>query len=89
MKTIFYKATFLIFMFMGDAVIFEFNAKSSIEKWTLLDDVVMGGKSGGDFFLRRKGLVYLRGQFLLKTTEDFHRLDIRILKLIYLNILRL
>lgn len=56
---------------MGDAVIFEFSASSSIEKWTLVDDVVMGGKSGGDFFLSKEGFGVFAGTVSLENNGGF------------------
>lgn len=40
---------------MTDNIIFNFNNKSNISQWKVVDDVVMGGRSDGSFTLNEAG----------------------------------
>ncbi|MFK8060742.1 MAG: CIA30 family protein [Polaribacter sp.] len=46
-----------IFVFMKDAntIIYDFNSKSKISDWRVVDDVVMGGLSDGNFSINENG----------------------------------
>ena len=46
---------------MASNIIFDFNQKSDIKDWTIVDDVVMGGESSGSFELSPKGYAVFKG----------------------------
>ena len=54
---------------LSSHIIFDFNKNSSISNWIVVDDVVMGGKSNGNFQLNKDG----KGVFYGKISLD--RLD--------------
>ena len=57
---------------MQAQVIFDFNKKSNLQDWIIVDDVVMGGRSSSTFKLDKDGLVSLKGIYLWKIMADFH-----------------
>jgi len=74
----------LITMLVTNDMIFEFNAESNISKWVILDDIVMGGKSDGNFTLNKKGNGVFSGVISLDNNGGFssvrYRLDKKCLK---------
>ena len=52
-------------------VIFDFNIKSDIRKWIIVDDVVMGGRSSGNFRLNDDGHGVFEGEISLENNGGF------------------
>ncbi|MDF1696722.1 MAG: CIA30 family protein [Saprospiraceae bacterium] len=48
-----------ILVITGSMTLFDFDAKSDLRNWTIVDDVVMGGRSDGKFKINESGY----GQF--------------------------
>ena len=55
-------------------IIFDFNLKSDIRKWTIVDDVVMGGRSSGNFRLNDEGHGVFEGEVSLENNGGFSSL---------------
>lgn len=62
---------------MNSNVIFDFTTKSDIQKWTLADDIVMGGKSSGTFKLSTEGFGVFEGRISLENNGGFSSLRYR------------
>lgn len=71
MKTFFLTFFILIFSFMADSIIFDFNKKSNISQWKVVDDVVMGGRSDGSFTLNEAGNGVFSGDVSLENNGGF------------------
>ena len=56
----------LLIIMIQTSTIFNFNKKSNITKWTVVDDKVMGGKSLGKFSLNEEGNGVFEGAVSLK-----------------------
>lgn len=56
---------------MGSTLIFDFNKTSDIEKWTVVDDEVMGGKSSGTISLSPEGHGVFEGTVSLENNGGF------------------
>jgi len=56
---------------MQTAVIFEFNKKADFSNWNIVDDVVMGGRSSGNFYLDNKGHGIFEGKVSLENNGGF------------------
>ena len=52
-------------------IIFDFNKNSSISNWIVVDDVVMGGKSNGNFQLNKDGKGVFSGKISLDNNGGF------------------
>ncbi len=52
-------------------LIFDFNYKSNLEDWRVVDDVVMGGKSSGKFKLSPDGYGVFEGNISLANNGGF------------------
>ncbi|MGY8883923.1 MAG: CIA30 family protein, partial [Flavobacteriales bacterium] len=52
-------------------IIFDFNLKSDLKKWTIVDDVVMGGRSSGNFRLNDDGHGVFEGEISLENNGGF------------------
>ena len=61
--------------------IFEFNKNSDIESWQVVDDVVMGGRSVGKFFLNNEGYGEFEGDVSIENNGGFS--SIRLFKRVY------
>ena len=61
----------IIFASMTSHIIFDFNKKTNIENWIIVDDVVMGGKSSGTFKLSAEGHGVFEGAISLKNNGGF------------------
>ena len=74
-------------------LIFDFNKKSVISNWRLVNDVVMGGRSTSEFYLNEEGngvftgavslennggFSFLRYRFDKKNIEGFKKVSIRL-----------
>lgn len=64
---------FMMIMFnsMASHIIFDFNQKSDLKDWAIVDDVVMGGKSSGSFELSPKGYAIFKGSISLDNNGGF------------------
>lgn len=56
---------------MNSPIIFDFNKKSDISEWRIVDDVVMGGKSSGNFKLTEEGHGLFTGHVSLENNGGF------------------
>jgi hypothetical protein len=56
---------------MPPNVIFDFNKNSDIRNWIIIDDVVMGGKSSGNFKLNSAGHGVFEGDISLENNGGF------------------
>lgn len=62
----------LFFLFiMNASVIFDFNSEANIYNWKIVDDVVMGGKSNGNFNLNEDGFGHFWGEVSLENNGGF------------------
>lgn len=59
---------------MESLLIFDFNPKSDIENWVIVDDDVMGGKSSGSFGLSPDGHGVFKGLISLENNGGFSSL---------------
>jgi len=64
----------LIITTMQTASIFEFNKKADISNWNIVDDVVMGGRSSGNFYLDNEGHGIFEGKVSLENNGGFSSL---------------
>ncbi len=64
----------LLITTMQTATIFEFNKKADITNWTIVDDVVMGGRSSGNFYLNKEGHGVFEGRVSLENNGGFSSL---------------
>lgn len=58
-------------MTMGAQVIFDFKSDSNISSWKVVDDVVMGGRSSGNFYLDDEGHGVFQGDVSLENNGGF------------------
>lgn len=63
---------------MGSQVIFNFNKDSDIDKWRVVDDVVMGGRSSGTFTLSPEGYGVFAGTISLENNGGFSSVRYRL-----------
>ena len=55
-------------MIAGSMTLFDFNNESSLRNWAIVDDVVMGGRSNGNFRINEEG----NGEFFgTVSTENY------------------
>ena len=59
---------------LSSHIIFNFNKNSSISNWIVVDDVVMGGKSSGNFQLNKDGKGVFSGKISLDNNGGFSSL---------------
>lgn len=77
----------------SDALIFDFTKDSNLSSWRIVDDVVMGGRSSGEFYLNKNGNAVFTGkvsldnyggfssvrhQFNTKDVSQFKKIQIRL-----------
>jgi len=55
----------------ASGIIFDFNQKSNLQDWVIVDDVVMGGKSSGYFELSSEGYGVFKGSISLDNNGGF------------------
>tara|TARA_B100001173_G_C15951947_1_gene531815 strand:- start:424 stop:957 length:534 start_codon:yes stop_codon:yes gene_type:complete len=60
--------------FITFPIIFDFNIKSDVRKWIIVDDVVMGGRSSGNFRLNDEGHGVFEGDISLENNGGFSSL---------------
>lgn len=56
---------------LSSHIIFDFNKNSSISNWIVVDDVVMGGRSNGNFQLNKEGKGVFFGKISLDNNGGF------------------
>ena len=61
----------ILFLLQTIMTIFDFNSKSEISNWKIVDDVVMGGRSIGTFGLSDKGKGVFQGKVSLENNGGF------------------
>jgi NADH dehydrogenase [ubiquinone] 1 alpha subcomplex assembly factor 1 len=61
----------LIFSMINNSLVFDFKKESNISNWVILDDVVMGGKSYGNFYLNKNGHGEFYGDVSLENNGGF------------------
>lgn len=67
-----YFTLLIILLFtMGSIEIVDFNKNSNIEKWVIIDDVVMGGRSSGSFRIDADGNGAFEGSVSLENNGGF------------------
>ncbi len=52
-------------------ILFEFNKESKTDNWTVINDVVMGGRSEADFSINYEGYAVFSGQVSLENYGGF------------------
>ncbi len=67
---------------MTSKVVFDFNKKSDLQNWRIVDDVVMGGKSSGTFKLNSDGFGVFEGSISLDNNGGFSSVRYRSEKII-------
>ena len=72
----------IILTSMGSHIIFDFNKKTDIENWIIVDDVVMGGKSSGSFKLSTEGHGVFEGSISLENNGGFSSVRYRFEKIL-------
>ncbi len=65
---------------MQEQVIFDFNKKSDLQDWSIVDDVVMGGESLSTFKLNEDGCGIFEGNISIENNGGFSSLRYRFLK---------
>lgn len=66
---------------MQSSSVFQFNKTSDISNWSVVDDVVMGGRSSGNFTLNKEGKGVFKGHVSLKNNGGFSSLQYRFTKM--------
>lgn len=56
---------------MNSHIIFDFNQTANIKDWMIVDDVVMGGRSSGNFTLSPEGYGVFEGSVSLENNGGF------------------
>ena len=70
MKTLAFIITALLLL-PGTENVFDFNSNSNIASWYVVDDVVMGGRSNGNFYLNAEGNGVFTGKVSLENNGGF------------------
>ncbi len=63
--------TLILFAYMTSITIFQFSNTSNLDDWQIVDDVVMGGKSNGNFQLDKDGHAVFSGDVSLENNGGF------------------
>ncbi|MFD1615025.1 CIA30 family protein [Gelatiniphilus marinus] len=72
------KAFFLTFViYQSSMTIFNFSPKSNLSNWRIVNDVVMGGRSNGDFSINSNGNGLFKGLVSLENNGGFSMLQYR------------
>ncbi|WP_386130440.1 CIA30 family protein [Winogradskyella litorisediminis] len=66
-----YALFFLILLTIPTMILFDFNSESNISNWRVVDDVVMGGRSDGNFKLNEDGHAEFSGDVSLENNGGF------------------
>ena len=75
-----YLTLITLFVSMQGQVIFDFNKKSDLRDWIIVDDVVMGGRSLSTFKLNENGFGVFEGNISIENNGGFSSLRYRFLK---------
>lgn len=67
----------ILFSLMSSKTIFDFNHKSDLHDWNVVDDVVMGGNSSGIFNLDKDGFGVFEGDISLENNGGFSSVKYR------------
>ena len=67
----FQQLTLILLMVFPSIIIFDFNKKSDVSDWRIVDDVVMGGRSSGRFELNKEGNGVFSGTVSLQNNGGF------------------
>ena len=70
----------ILYFLMQERVIFDFNKKSDLQDWIIVDDVVMGGRSLSTFKLNEDGIGIFEGNISLENNGGFSSLRYKFLK---------
>ena len=70
----YYINTVILTFIFQSMIIFNFNVDSDISNWQILDDVVMGGRSNGQFKLNSEGYGEYSGKVSLENNGGFSSL---------------
>lgn len=70
----------IFYVLMQGKVIFDFNKKSDLQDWIIVDDVVMGGESLSTFKLNDDGYGIFEGNISIDNNGGFSSLRYRFLK---------
>ena len=62
---------FLVLITIQQMTLFDFNFESNIRNWKIVDDVVMGGRSNGNFKINDTGYGEFSGYISLKNNGGF------------------
>ncbi|MBT8297587.1 MAG: CIA30 family protein [Maribacter sp.] len=66
---------------MQSYTLVDFQQNSNPENWTIVDDVVMGGRSSGSFYISDEGYGVFQGSVSLENNGGFSSLRYRIKKI--------
>lgn len=67
----------IFFMSDSNEIIIDFTADANVSNWQIVDDVVMGGKSNGNFKINENGHGEFSGHISLKNNGGFSSLRTR------------
>ena len=76
----FFSTLIIFYILMQGQVIFDFNKKSDLQDWIIVDDVVMGGESLSTFKLNEDGCGIFEGNISIQNNGGFSSLRYRFLK---------
>ncbi|WP_426429742.1 CIA30 family protein [Winogradskyella sp. HB-48] len=63
-----------VILFQQTMTLFQFSSESNVNNWKILDDVVMGGRSNGDFKINKDGHGEYSGNVSLDNNGGFSSL---------------
>tara|TARA_B110000902_G_scaffold235631_1_gene281098 strand:- start:2197 stop:2688 length:492 start_codon:yes stop_codon:yes gene_type:complete len=66
---------------MSSKIIFDFNKKSNLGNWIIVDDIVMGGQSSGSLKLNADGFGVFKGSISLDNNGGFSSVRYRFQKI--------
>ncbi|WP_340199218.1 CIA30 family protein [Ascidiimonas sp. W6] len=62
---------FILLMMLPTLTIFDFHKNANLDRWNVVDDVVMGGRSNGNFFINENGHGVFKGNVSLENNGGF------------------
>ncbi|MDC0008155.1 CIA30 family protein [bacterium] len=68
---------FIFVMMVQAETIFDFDTNSNIANWVIVDDVVMGGRSSGNFSINQDGNGVFKGNVSIENNGGFSSLRYR------------
>jgi NADH dehydrogenase [ubiquinone] 1 alpha subcomplex assembly factor 1 len=71
----------ILFSLMSSKIIFDFNKKSNLRNWIIIDDIVMGGQSSGSLKLSADGFGIFQGSISLDNNGGFSSVRYRFQKI--------